>query len=228
MADKPTISLAHWNEWEQTMIADGTRPLVIKAVRDGFTILGPVEDVSGAVAQAAKRPATPSRSVSADVAEVREMAASLIAQGQSQADAEANARRSVAYRRGELDIEDMTSAEAAAQLGELIKDDPGILTRERAYGADLTDEAMQSLLDAQEARHLSSRVQRVRTPFEDAHREDVLRYGADSPYVMSVEDRLSAAIVNAKDDATRAPYQEALAHKPAPVKSLFADVEGAE
>jgi len=127
--------------------------------------------------------------------------------------------RAAAIARGEVEPEDMTSAELQAAIKAIPPEDAAeFLSQDFSTGIDgpagvpdLSDDELKGYLDAQEARHTANRVAKLIAPFEDAYREDVQRYGADSPQVFSVRDRLVNALANAQTDAERAPYKEAIA-----------------
>lgn len=136
-------------------------------------------------------------------------------------------KRKAAIARGEVSPDDMTSAELQAAIRAIPADEARAMVS-RSFNSgptftDITPEQGQAMLDAQEARFLTNRVERLLTPYRDREREDVLRYGKGSPNVMSVREQLTNALVNAKTDAERAPLREALNYKPAPPTSMFAD-----
>ncbi len=87
---------------------------------------------------------------------------------------------------------------------------------ERARAAEATNAAlMTGALARQEERHRTGRVQRSRTPFEEAWQQDLNRFGPDGAlvYGMSVDDRLRNAAASASSPEEAARFREAVGYK---------------
>jgi|GEM_PF-4697304 len=131
---------------------------------------------------------------------------------QNPTDAHHARERAAAIARGDVDLNDMTSAEVQAAMRAIPNDvAKDYMSRSWSTSNDGPPVELdgQAMLDAQEARHRVSRVQKLITPFEDAYLTDVQNYGVGNPNVMSVKDRAINAMSNAKTEAERAQYREA-------------------